>query len=69
MSMYATAHAGFFPISWLMAQSHGLQRALTPSITSYGINSTVQNGFVKYDPVNNPEQALFSFQIRRGPTD
>jgi hypothetical protein len=31
------------------------------------INSTVQNGFVEYDPVNNPEQALFSFQIRRGP--
>jgi hypothetical protein len=37
-------------------------------VTSYGINSTVQNGFVEYDPVNNPEQVLFSFQIRRGPT-
>jgi hypothetical protein len=41
----------------------------TLTITSYGINSTVQNGFVEYDPVNNPEQALFSFQIRRGPLD
>jgi hypothetical protein len=39
----------------------------THTVTSYGINSTVQNGFVEYDPVNNPEQALFSFQIRRGP--
>jgi phosphodiesterase/alkaline phosphatase D-like protein len=38
----------------------------TLTVTSYGINSTVQNGFVEYDPVNNPEQALFSFQIRRG---
>jgi phosphodiesterase/alkaline phosphatase D-like protein len=36
------------------------------TVTSYGINSTVQNGFVEYDPVGNPEQALFSFQIRRG---
>jgi len=26
----------------------------------------VQNGFVEYDPVNNPEQALFSFQISKG---
>jgi hypothetical protein len=26
----------------------------------------VQNAFVEYDPVNNPERALFSFQIRRG---
>ena len=41
----------------------------TLTVTSYGINSTVQNGFVEYDPVNNPEQALFSFQIRRGPMD
>jgi alkaline phosphatase D len=41
----------------------------TLTVTSYGINSTVQNGFVEYDPVNNPEQALFSFQIRRGPLD
>jgi hypothetical protein len=40
----------------------------TLTVTSYGINSTVQNGFVEYDPINNPEQALFSFQIRRGPT-
>jgi hypothetical protein len=37
----------------------------TLTVTSYGINSTVPNGFVEYDPVNNPEQALFSFQIRR----
>jgi phosphodiesterase/alkaline phosphatase D-like protein len=41
----------------------------TLTVTSYGINSTVQNGFVEYDPVNNPERALFSFQIRRGPID
>ena len=41
----------------------------THTVTSYGINSTVQNGFVEYDPVNNPERALFSFQIRRGPID
>jgi hypothetical protein len=26
----------------------------------------VQNAFVEYDPVNNPEQALFSFQISKG---
>jgi hypothetical protein len=39
----------------------------TLSVTSYGINSTVQNGFVEYDPVNNPEQALFSFRIQRRP--
>lgn len=38
------------------------------TVTSYGIKSTVANGFVEYDPVNNPERALFSFQIRRGPT-
>jgi hypothetical protein len=37
------------------------------TVTSYGINSTVQNGFVEYDPVNNPEQELFSFQIKRHP--
>ena len=41
----------------------------TLTVTSYGINSTVQNGFVEYDPVNNPERVLFSFQIRRGPMD
>ena len=41
----------------------------TLTVTSYGINSTVQNGFVEYDPVNNPERALFSFQIRRGGGD
>jgi len=28
---------------------------------------TVQNGFVEYDLVNNPERALFSFQLRRRP--
>ncbi|HET6887412.1 MAG TPA: alkaline phosphatase D family protein [Candidatus Udaeobacter sp.] len=32
----------------------------TLTVTSYGINSTVQNGFVEYDPVNNPERELFS---------
>jgi phosphodiesterase/alkaline phosphatase D-like protein len=37
------------------------------TVTSYGINSTVQNGFAEYDPVNNPEQALFSFKIQRHP--
>ena len=41
----------------------------TLTVTSYEINSTMPNGFVEYDPVNNPEQALFSFQIRRGPID
>ena len=40
----------------------------TLTVTSYGINSTVQNGFVEYDAVANPEQALFRFQIRRGRT-
>ncbi|EDY18038.1 phosphoesterase [Chthoniobacter flavus Ellin428] len=35
----------------------------TLSVTSYGINSTAQNSFLEYDPVNNPEQPLFSFQI------
>jgi phosphodiesterase/alkaline phosphatase D-like protein len=39
----------------------------TLTVTSYGINSTVQNGFIEYDPVNNPEQVLFSFQIKRHP--
>ena len=39
----------------------------TLTATSYGINSTVQNGFVEYDAVNNPEQQLFSFQIKRHP--
>jgi len=39
----------------------------TLTVTSYGINSTVQNGFVEYDPVNDPEQELFSFQIKRHP--
>jgi len=37
------------------------------TVTSYGINSTFQNGFIEYDPVNNPEQALFSFKIQRHP--
>jgi hypothetical protein len=40
----------------------------TLTVTSYGINSTVQNGFVEYDPVGNPERVLFSFQIHGGPT-
>ena len=39
----------------------------TLTVTSYGINSTVQNGFVEYDPVNNPERELFRFQIKRHP--
>jgi phosphodiesterase/alkaline phosphatase D-like protein len=39
----------------------------TLTVTSYGINSTVQNGFVEYDPVNNQERALFSFKIQRHP--
>jgi hypothetical protein len=37
------------------------------TITSYGINSTVQNGFVEYDPVNNPERELFSFKVKSSP--
>src|SRR5262249_34444768 len=32
------------------------------TVTSFGINSTVQNGFLEYDAVNNPEKQLFSFQ-------
>ncbi|HZL79028.1 MAG TPA: acid phosphatase, partial [Candidatus Limnocylindrales bacterium] len=35
----------------------------TLTITSYGINSTVQNSFPEYDAVNNPERQIFSFQI------
>ena len=35
----------------------------TLSVTSYGINSTTQNSFLEYDPVNNPEKKIFSFQI------
>ncbi len=35
----------------------------TLTITSYGINSTVQNSFPEYDAVNNPEKQIFSFQI------
>src|SRR5262249_33103710 len=37
------------------------------TVTSYGINSTVQNGFVEYDPINNPERVLFSFRVQRHP--
>src|SRR5215831_1365043 len=37
------------------------------TVTSYGINSTVQNGFVEYDPNNNPERALFGFRVQRHP--
>jgi len=37
------------------------------TVTSYGINSTVQNAFLEYDPINNPEQVLFSFRIQRHP--
>lgn len=37
------------------------------TVTRYGMSSTVQNGFVEYDPVNNPERALFSFKIQRHP--
>jgi acid phosphatase len=35
----------------------------TLTITSYGINSTLQNGFTEYDALNNPERQIFSFQI------
>jgi phospholipase C/phosphodiesterase/alkaline phosphatase D-like protein len=35
----------------------------TLTVTSYGINSTQQNTFQDYDSANNPEQAIFSFQI------
>jgi hypothetical protein len=41
---------------------------LTLTVTSYGINSTIQNGFIEYDPTNNPEQVLFSFQIDAPPS-
>ena len=37
------------------------------TVTSYGINSTVQNGFVEYDALGNPEQTLFSFKVQRHP--
>jgi hypothetical protein len=40
----------------------------TLTVTSYGINSTVQNSFEEYDPVNNPEEVLFSFKIDGYPT-
>ena len=40
-------------------------KALT--VTSYGINSTVQNSFEEYDSVNNPEEVLFSFKIHGYP--
>jgi len=35
----------------------------TLTITSYGINSTVQNSFQEYDAAHNPERPIFSFQI------
>jgi len=40
----------------------------TLAVTSYGINSTVQNGFEEYDSVKNPEELLFSFKIHSCPT-
>ena len=41
---------------------------LTLTVTSYGINATIQNSFLEYDPVNNAEQVLFSFQIDAPPS-
>jgi acid phosphatase len=35
----------------------------TLTVTSYGINSTVQNSFPEYDSLNNPERQIFSFQV------
>ena len=35
----------------------------TLTVTSYGINSTLGNGFVEYDKDHNAERQLFSFQI------
>ena len=35
----------------------------TLTVTSYGINSTVQNAFPEYDAANNPERPVFSFQV------
>ncbi len=35
----------------------------TLTVTSKGINSTVQNSFLEYDSLNNPEQTIFSFSI------
>src|SRR5262249_30090022 len=29
----------------------------------FGINSTPQNSFLEYDPVNNPVRQIFSFQV------
>ena len=34
------------------------------TVASYGINSTIQNSFAEYDSTNNPEQVVFSFQIK-----
>jgi phosphodiesterase/alkaline phosphatase D-like protein len=39
----------------------------TLTVTSYGINSTTQNSFLEYDPVNNPERKLFSFAVDAAP--
>jgi hypothetical protein len=36
----------------------------TLTVTSYGINSTVQNAFPEYDAAHNPERILFKFEIR-----
>ena len=35
----------------------------TLTVTSKGINSTVQNSFAEYDAANNAERTLFSFQV------
>ena len=39
----------------------------TLTVTSYGINSTTQNSFLEYDPLNNPERKLFSFAVDAAP--
>lgn len=39
------------------------QDGATLSVTSYGINSTTTNSFLEYDAANNPEKAIFSFQV------
>ncbi|HEX9047519.1 MAG TPA: acid phosphatase [Verrucomicrobiae bacterium] len=35
----------------------------TLTVTSYGINSTLQNSFVEYDPIGNPERQIFQFKV------
>jgi hypothetical protein len=56
------------PIRFVRAQlACAADDGKTLTVTSYGINSTPQNEFVEYDPVNNAGQELLSFKIKRLP--